>query len=583
MPEEIPPQSPPVSPLQPGHASGPPAGVHADALLEDPSRMADADRASAQASASQAAQSKAAQAVWAPLTQPTFRMLWLVWVAANTCMWMNDVAAAWLMTSLTTSPVLVALVQSASTLPVFLLGLPSGALADILDRRRYFIVTQFWVAAVAVVLCLAVLSGYMTPYLLLALTFANGIGLAMRWPVFSALIPELVSKPQLPSAMALNAVAMNASRIIGPLVAGAIIASLGSAWVFVLNATLSVISGFVLIRWKRQHTDSPLGRERLPSAMRVGLQFVRESPRMRAVLLRTICFFFQTTAIMALMPLVAQRLHSGDEGGASTFTLLLASMGAGAIIGATLLPRLRQALPREKLILTGVSAQALATITVALAPHLAVAVAAMLLAGIALISTANTLGVAAQMSLPNWVRARGMSIYQMSIMGGTALGAALWGQVASITSVSTSLIVAALSGVVAMMLVQRLSSDRQIEEDLSPSKAFKAPEATMAPEAGRVVVTIEYIIQPAQTEEFRQLMQESRRSRMRQGALGWTLLHSMSQPERFVEQIIDESWTEHLRRFDRVTAYDVSLRDRKLAFHVGEGPPRVARYFAASL
>ncbi|MCT9811570.1 MFS transporter [Acidovorax sp. Be4] len=542
--------------------------------------MTDADRTSAQAAASQAAQAKASQAVWAPLATPTFRMLWLIWMAANTCMWMNDVAAAWLMTSLTTSPVLVALVQSASTLPVFLLGLPSGALADILDRRRYFIVTQFWVAAVAVVLCLAVLSGYMTPYLLLGLTFANGIGLAMRWPVFSALIPELVSRQQLPSAMALNGVAMNASRITGPLLAGAIIASLGSAWVFVLNAVLSVVSALVLIRWKRQHADSPLGRERLPSAMRVGVQFVRESPRIRAVILRTICFFFQSTAVMALLPLTAQRLHVGSESGAGTFTLLLASMGAGAIIGATLLPRLRQALPRERLVFTGICVQAVATVGVALAPHLAVAVAGMLLAGMALIATANTLGVAAQMALPNWVRARGMSIYQMSIMGGTAIGAALWGQVASVTSVQTSLITAAICGVISMALVQRLSSDRQMEEDLSPSKAFKAPTATMAPEAGRVVVTIEYIIHPGRTEEFRRLMQESRRSRMRQGALGWSLLHSMSQPEHFVEQIIDESWTEHLRRFDRVTASDVALRDRKLSFHVGDSPPLVTRYFA---
>ena len=540
--------------------------------------MTAADRASAQAATSQAAQ--AAQAVWAPLGQPTFRMLWLIWMAANSCMWMNDVAAAWLMTSLTNSPVLVALVQSASTLPVFLLGLPSGALADILDRRRYFITTQFWVAAVAVVLCLVVLSGYMTPSLLLALTFANGIGLAMRWPVFSALIPELVTKHHLPSAMALNAVAMNASRIIGPLVAGAIIASLGSAWVFVLNATLSVVSAVVLIRWKRQHADSPLGRERLPSAMRVGVQFVRESPRMRAVLLRTICFFFQSTAVMALLPLIAQRLHVGSESGAGTFTLLLASMGAGAIVGATLLPRLRQALPRERLVFCGICVQALATVTVALAPHLAVAVAAMLVAGMALISTANTLGVAAQMALPNWVRARGMAIYQMSIMGGTAMGAALWGQVASTTSVTTSLIVAAACGVACMALVQRLSTDRQMEEDLSPSKALKAPEATMELEPGRVVVTIEYIIDPARAQEFRRLMQESRRSRMRQGALSWSLLHSMSQPERFVEQIVDESWTEHLRRFDRVTASDVALRDRKLAFHMGDTAPLVTRYFA---
>jgi len=398
--------------------------------------------------------------------------------------------------------------------------------------------------------------------------------------VFSALIPELVPKHHLPSAMALNAVAMNASRIIGPLVAGAIIASLGSAWVFVLNAVLSILSGIVLIRWKRRHVANPLGRERLPSAMRVGLQFVRESPRMHAVLARTVCFFLQCTAVMALLPLVAQRLHGPTEGGggAETFTLLLASMGAGAIVGAMFLPRLRQAMSKESLIRSGSAVHALATLAVALSPNVYMAVPAMMLAGMALISTANVLGVSAQMALPNWVRARGMSIYQMSIMGGTATGAALWGQVASMVGVRGSLMVAAASGVVCMLLVQRLVRDRQIEEDLSPSKAFQRPEVNI-PEAGRVVVTIEYQIDPTQAEAFRALMQESRRSRMRQGALGWSLLHSMSHPERYVEQIIDESWTEHLRRFDRVTAADVALRDRKLAYHKGKEPPRVTRYF----
>ncbi|CAN7157084.1 MFS transporter [Acidovorax sp. LjRoot118] len=521
------------------------------------------------------AEQRASLSTLAPLSVPVFRMLWLTWVAANTCMWMNDVAAAWLMTSLTTSPILVALVQSASTLPVFLLGLPSGALADILDRRRYFMATQFWVAAVALVLCAAVLVGGMTAPLLLGLTFANGIGLAMRWPVFSAIVPELVSRAHLPAALALNGIAMNASRIIGPLVAGAIIASAGSAWVFVLNAVLSVGSGLVIMRWKRDHVPSPLGRERLPSAMRVGLQFVRQSPRMRAVLWRISIFFLHATALLAMLPLLAKGLEGG---GAGTFTLLLASMGAGAIVAAMFLPRLRQAMPRDVLVLRGTLLQAAATGVMAVAPNVYVAVPAMLVGGMAWITTANSLSVSAQLALPNWVRARGMSIYQMAIMGSTALGAAVWGQVATLTSVHTSLALAAVTGTIAMVVVQRLVADRSIEEDLSPSQAFKAPVAPTPPERGHVVVTIEYFIDPARATDFRALMQESRRSRLRQGALSWQLQHDIADPARYMEQIEDESWTEHLRRFDRVTASDVALRERKLAFHLGDAPPVVSRF-----
>lgn len=511
---------------------------------------------------------------WGPIRRPVFRMLWTVWLTANICMWMNDVAAAWLMTSMTSTPLWVALVQSASTLPVFLLGLPSGALADILDRRRYFIMTQFWVAGVATLLCIAVLLDVMSPPLLLALTFANGIGLAMRWPVFSAIVPELVPRSQLPAALALNGISMNASRIVGPLVAGALIAGAGTAYVFVLNALLSIISAFVIMRWRRVHVPSPLGRERLVSAMRVGLQFVGQSTRLRAVLLRISLFFLHSTALLALLPLVARGLHGGDAG---TFTLLLAAMGSGAIVAALFLPRLRQMMARDTLVLRSVVLQSVSTAVMAVAPNIYVAVPAMVLGGMAWITCANSLSVSAQLALPDWVRARGMSMYQMAIMGASALGAAVWGQVATVGTVRMALLVAAASGTVTMLLAQRWVRDLSIEEDLSPSREFKVPVADAPPGAGRMVVTIEYLIDPARSGDFHKIMQESRRSRLRQGALEWELLRDVNQPGRFVEQIVDESWTEHLRRFDRVTASDVALRERKLAFHIGDGPPLVAR------
>ena len=510
----------------------------------------------------------------APFTSPVFRMMWFAWLAANTSQWMNDVAAAWVMTSLTSVPIWVALVQSASTLPVFVLGLPSGALADIVDRKRYFMVTQFWVAVTALLMCAAIASGRLNPALLLALTFANGIGLAMRWPVFAAIVPELVPRSQLPAALALNAVSGNASRIIGPLLAGALIASLGSAYVFALNAVLAVASAWVISRWRRTPVERPLGRERLVSAMRVGVQFMRQSAHLRGVLARMSLFFFHSTALIAMLPLVARDLHGG---GAGTYTLLLASMGTGAICVATVLPRLRQRWSRNGLVLRGVLLQSVSMAAVALAPSPWVAVPAMFATGMAWLSTANSLSVSAQMGLPDWVRARGMSILQMSIMGASAFGAGVWGQVATWTTVQTSLLLASVSGIVGALLVDHFMEDNTVEEDLTPTDKFRVPMADAPPPSGRVVVTIEYQIDPQRAADFRALMQEGRRSRLRHGALSWELLHDIGDPGRFIEQVVDESWTDHQRRVARATAADAELRDRKLAFHIGESPPLVRR------
>lgn len=518
-----------------------------------------------------------------PLRGPVFRMLWLAWLAANVSMWMNDVAAAWLMTSLTESPVMVALVQAAATLPVFLLGLPSGAMADIVDRRKYFAATQLWVAINAVVLCLCALADVLSAQLLLTLTFINGIGLAMRWPVFAAIVPDIVPKPQLAAALALNGVAMNMSRVIGPILAGALLASVGSAWVFALNAVLSVCSFVLIVRWRSEQKASALPGERFVGAMRVGLQHVLQSPRMKAVLVRIFMFFLQSTSLIALLPLVAKRMHGG---GAGTFTVLLAAIGAGAIVAAMFLPGLRERFGRDEFVRYGTLTHAAMSVAAAFSPNVWVALPAMFVAGMAWISTANSLTVAAQMSLPNWVRARGMAVYQMALMGGSAAGAALWGQVAGLTDVPTSIVIASIAGPLVLLLTRHLTLQGSgADEDFSPARPANDPTPVIDVRAddGPVLITVEYRIDPVNAEAFAAVMQETRRARLRQGALSWGLFHDTEVPGRYVETLVDESWVEHLRRLERFTAADVGLRQRRLAFHIGDKPPEVKRYVSQAM
>ena len=513
---------------------------------------------------------------WGPIRLPVFRMLWSTWLVANICMWMNDVAAAWLMTSLTHKPIWVALVQTASTLPMFLLGLPSGALADMLNRKHYFLFTQIWVAVVGVCLAVVVAMGWVNPGLLLALTFANGIGLAMRWPVFSAVVPELVPRSALPAALALNGVATNASRIVGPLAAGALIASLGSEWVFALNALLSIAAAFVVTRWQYQHKPSPLGREPLLGAMRVGLQYVSQSAHLKGVLLRTAAFFFCTTGLLALLPLVARGLEGGN---ANSFTILLAAMGGGAIVITLYLPRIRQRLSGDRLLLAGTAVLMTAMLVVAASRYLWLSTPAMVVLGAAWIATANAMAVSMQIGLPDWVRARGLSTFQMAIMGASAAGAAVWGQLATWTDVPSAVAVAGVCVLTFMYLATRAMPEQGMLDDLTPAAPFAsgAPVAE-PPTRGHVVVMIEFQIDPVNSNAFHVLMDDSRASRLRHGAVAWRLLHDVTNPGRFVEVIEDASWADHLRRGSRVTASDVSLRNKKLAFHILAEPPLVTRY-----
>lgn len=520
----------------------------------------------------------------APLESPVFRMLWLAWLAVNITMWTNDAAAAWLMTTLTDSMTMVALVSAASTLPVFLLGLPSGALADILDRRRYFAGTQLWVATVAIVLAVTTVMNFMSAPLLLGLTCANGVGLALRWPVFAAIVPEVVPKKLLPQALALNGVAMNLSRIIGPVFAGVVLASAGAAWVFVLNALLSMTAFVLILRWRSQpRAPGALPGERFVGAMRVGLQHVLQSPPMRQILVRIFLFFLQTAALTSLLPLLARGI-GGVEAGARLYTALLACQGVGAVAVVLALPRWRERMSHSFLIRTGPLIHAALTLGIAFAPHPALACAGMVFAGMAWIAGGNTLTVSAQMALPDWVRARGMAIYQMCLMGGTAVGAMVWGQVAGHTSVRMALVASVAFGALVQLLLRLWPLASEASHKTSPAAptgTLPDPAGQIDPSAGPVMVTMEYQIDPLRAKEFMALMQLTRQARLRQGALSWGLFQDASLPGTYIEYFVDESWLEHLRRHERFTAGDVELREQRLAFHIGEAPPVVRRYVAA--
>jgi MFS family permease len=518
----------------------------------------------------------------APFRTRVFRNLWLASFAANIGMWMNDVTAAWVMTSLTTSPVMVAMVQTASTLPVFLLGLPSGALADIIDRRRYFAATQLWVALTALLLAALALTGTLTAPLLLGLTFANGIGLAMRWPVFSAIVPEVVPREHLGAAMALNGISMNLSRVVGPVVAGAIIAAAGSGVVFVLNVVLAVAAFATILRWRSSPRTSTLPGERFVGAMRVGWQHVMQSPRMKVVLVRIFFFFLHSSALLALLPLVARELHGAGPG---TYTLMLACIGGGAVVAAFYFPRWRARFNRDQFVVIGTLAHAAMSVIVVFAPNIWIALPAIVVLGMAWISTANSLTLAAQVALPNWVRARGMSIYQMALMGGAAAGSLLWGQVAGLSSVRVAVCAAAVVGPLLWLLTRRLSVEGGADPDFSPVKPSitAQPVIDIGPDEGPVMVTVEYQIDPADAAAFAEVMQKTRRARLRQGALSWGLFRDAAVPGRHIEYYVDENWLEHQRRLERFTAADAGLREQRLAFHRGDAPPLVRRFVAEGL
>jgi MFS family permease len=498
---------------------------------------------------------------WTPLTHRLFRSLWLATIVSNIGTWMQDVGAGWLMTSLSSSPSLVALVEAADSLPVMLLALPAGALADIIDRRRLLIFVQGYLLVTAGALALLTFAGLMSAWTLLGFTFLLGVGTALVMPAWSAIVPELVPPGELASAIALNSVAINTSRAIGPAIAGLLVAAVGPWLVFALNALSYIGIIAALVAWKREHRKSTLPAERWLGAIRVGMRFVLHTRELQAVLIRSLAFFAFASATWSLFPLIVRReLGRGPE----TYGLLLTCIGVGAVAGAMVLPKVRMRVSRDAMVAGASVLYALAALALAYVRDVPVLALAMFATGVAWIAILSALQIAAQTTLPAWVRARGLAAFVVVFMGGMALGSVLWGQVATHTSITWALTAAAAGMAIAVVATLGVSLGSDGIRDFSPSMEWPAPVLAEAPEpdAGPVLVTIEYRIRPGTRDAFVEAMRDVGEMRRRNGAYFWNLFHDSAHPNRLIECFMDESWVEHLRQHERVSVADREIQRR---------------------
>jgi MFS family permease/quinol monooxygenase YgiN len=523
----------------------------------------------------------AAGSAFTPLRHHAFRMLWIASLASNTGMWVQNTAAGWLMTSLAPSPIMVSLVQAASMLPVFLLALPAGAFADILDRRRYLIFAQSWMCLMGLLLCLLTSLGMVGPWGLLALTFAIGAGSAMNFPAWAATTPELVPRQDLTQAIVLNGIGFNLARAVGPALGGLIIGLAGTGAAFAFNAACFLVLILALLAWKREAPPASLPKEHFLSAMRAGLRFVSASPALRVIILRAVVFFFFGAAMWGLLPLlVRERLGLGPE----AFGLLLAAMGVGAVGAGLLLPRARAALSRGDLVMGSSLLASAALLLLGMATHWIPAALGMLIYGVAWISAASTLQATAQIAAPSWVKARAIGIYQLSFFGALAFGSALAGWAGTLVGVQAALIAFGIAGAVAALVMRRWSLDPAATAE-SPTTTLPRPEAPaaelaplLARDRDRVLELVRYRIDPADRAAFLAAMAELRRVRLRSGALSWRLYEDVAHPERWTELWAVESWTEHLRELNRLERADHAVIARVAALHRGEAGPEAERF-----
>jgi MFS family permease len=517
---------------------------------------------------------------WSPFRHTAFTVLWAATVVANIGTWMYNAGSAWLMTTLNADPFIVSLVQVMTSLPMFLFALPAGALADIVDKRRFLIAVEGVTTVLSAIIAAFVWLDLVTPAILLLFTFLLGVGAALTAPPWQSVVPQLVPKRDLAPAVAANSVGINISRAVGPAFAGIIIAAFGIAAPFWLNAVSNLGIIGALLWWRSpQNATTQLPAERFFSAIRTGFRYARHNRHLRATLARAVAFFLFASAYWALLPLVARNQISG---GPELYGILLGAIGAGAVGGAFALPWFNRRLGPDRLVAIGTFGTAVTLVLFGFAREPAIALVASIIAGVSWIAVLASLNVSAQVALPDWVRGRGLAMFVTIFFGTITGGSAMWGQVASTLSLPDAHFIAAAGALVAIPITWRWKLQTGTAIDLTPSMHWPTPIIAfeVEPDRGPVLVTVEYRIDPHNREAFLRALAKLAHERRRDGAYAWGVFEDAGDEGRFLETFLVESWLEHLRQHERVTNADRILQTAVHRYHL-EGAPKVTHFIAA--
>ena len=512
-----------------------------------------------------------------PLRVPVFRNLLIADLVSDIGTFMQNVGAAWLMVSLHAGPGYVALIQTAASLPYFLLALPAGSAGDIFDRRRLILSTEAWMIAVALILAVLTMEGLISPWLLLALTFALSAGDAFETPTWRAILPELVSKDDLAQASALNGIEFNLARAVGPAAAGMVIAVAGVSTAFIANVISFAGVIVVVARWKRPIRRRTAPPETLTGATVAAVRYVRNSPAILTVLVRTGITLFCSSSLFALLPSVARSVDERAIG----YGLLLGCFGAGAIVGALLMQALRARFSTEMIVSAGIVILGAAMVTITRLHRLSTLALVIFVSGAAWVLFISLINALVQNLAPDWVRARVLAIFTLVYMGSFALGSAVWGGIAQHRSVRLALIYSGFGTVVSAILALfvRLPDSTA---DLSPWNHWRMPvvikEVSDEIQGGPVLVTIEYSVVAEQESKFLKAIRQYSRVRRRDGAYRWGIYRDVEVANRFVEIFMVHSWAEHLRQHERQTEADRALEERVNGYVVGEPKVRHLLY-----